>query len=84
MPACQHIALDLKRVEPRHCGWGMEKGRLPVLMKISKVVLRLGALTRVTSEPNLKINGAVSKTAVRELVGSLAMSYYKPVNIGRY
>ena len=47
--------------------------------------LGLGALTRVTSKPNLKINWLVSKTAVKELVGTLAksticLSEYKAVS----
>ena len=44
----------------------------PHQRKSQKMFLRLGALTRVTSKPNLKINAVVSKTVVRGLLGTQA------------
>ena len=85
VPAFQYIALVFNEAEPIHCRWGTEKGRRLVVIKVSKIVLGLETLTRVTSELNLNITRAVSKTVVRGLVGSLAMcTINHTVNTGRY
>ena len=59
-PAFQYIALVLKGERSLDIAGGVQKRvDAPHQWKSQKSSLRLEALTRVTSEPNLKINGAV-------------------------